>query len=102
MGNPNKNKGSRFERQIVNTAIEHGLAAKRAYASNGISLGYEEDIDGYIENSKNNKITFQAKCRKKIAKWQTFGNADIVIIKQDRGDIIVMQKLEDWLELLLE
>lgn len=95
MGSPSKNKGNRFERHIVNTAIEHGLSSKRAYASNGISIGYAEDVDGVIED-----VTFQAKCRKKIAKWQLPGNADIVIVKQDRGDTIVMQKLEDWLTLL--
>ena len=45
MKNRSKRKGSDFERELVNQAIESGLVAERAYASNGRSLGEAEDVD---------------------------------------------------------
>ena len=95
MASPSKQKGNRFERYIVNRAIEHGLSSKRAYASNGISIGYTEDVDGVIED-----ITFQAKCRKRIAKWLQPGNADIVVVREDRGTTYAILPLDEYLTLI--
>ena len=64
MAHKNKIRGNNLEREIVNSAKEVGLSAKRAYASDGRSLGKSEVVDVLVED-----ITIQAKRRKKIAAW---------------------------------
>ena len=65
MPSKSKNKGNTFERLIVNKAKDMGLEAKRAWGSNGQSIGWHEEVDVLIDNS----FTIQAKCRKKIADY---------------------------------
>jgi Holliday junction resolvase len=40
MTHTSKRKGNAYERELVNQAIAAGLTSKRAYASNGLSLGH--------------------------------------------------------------
>ena len=56
-----------------------------------------EEVDLTI--GKNPQIKVQAKCRKKLASFlQPSEHVDVVICKQDRGDILVISRLNDWLE----
>jgi len=97
MTHPSKRKGNGFEREIVNRAIDAGLEAKRAYASNGESLGLHAEVDVLIEK----KIKVQAKRRKKIAAHLIPSeHVDCVITRQDHGETLVIMRLDDWLELL--
>ena len=59
MACPSKQKGNRFEREVVNQAQELGLTAESAYASNGKSLGLEEDVDVLISK-------FKGQCKRRI------------------------------------
>ena len=96
MSHPSKVKGSNFEREIVNMAKLYGLEAKRAYASNGESLGCEADVDCVIEGWK-----VQAKRRKKIASFLTpEGSAHIQVIRGDRQPAYAVLMLEDLLQLI--
>lgn len=96
MPSPSKSKGNRFERELVNKAREAGLTSKRAWGSNGAALGMHEEVDLII--GKNPKIKVQAKCRKKLASFlQPSEHVDVVICKQDRGEILVISRLNDWL-----
>ena len=97
MPSPSKQKGNRFEREIVNKAIQSGLTAKRAWGSNGAALGMHEEVDLVI--GKEPEIKIQAKCRKKLASFlQPSEHVDAVICKQDRGETLIILRLEDWLE----
>ena len=49
MANKSKRKGTRFENEIVQNLNENGIKAKRAWGSNGKSLGLEEDVDIRVE-----------------------------------------------------
>ena len=49
MTHPNKVKGNKFERDCVKTAELRGLIAKRAWASDGRSLGYSSERDIIIK-----------------------------------------------------
>ena len=49
MTHPNKVRGNNLEREIVNKAKAKGLSAKRAYASDGRSLGKSEVVDVMVE-----------------------------------------------------
>ena len=94
MPSPSKAKGNRFEREIVNILTDQGLKAKRAWGSNGQSIGCHEEVD--VLMGKDFKI--QAKVRKKIASFlEPTEHVDAVFCKRDRGPIIVIQTLEKWL-----
>jgi len=96
MAHPSKVKGNKFERDIVNKAKEFGLESKRAYASNGESLGMHAEVDLLIKDYK-----IQAKIRKSIASYLLPNeNVDAQIIRQDRGEAYIVLRLEDWLKTL--
>jgi Holliday junction resolvase len=94
MPSPSKAKGNRFEREIVNKLTSLGIQAKRAWGSNGASLGMHEEVDVLIGDS----FKIQAKCRKKIASFLIpTEHVDAVVCKQDRGEILIIMRLDDVL-----
>ena len=94
MSHPSKVKGNKFERDVVNKAKEFGLKSKRAYASNGESLGLHAEVDLIIEDYK-----IQAKIRKNIASYLLPNqNVDAQVIRQNRGEAYIVLRLEDWLK----
>ena len=54
MSNPQKNKGSRFERKIVEICELHDLKAVRAWGSNGLALGQHPECDVLINDVHKN------------------------------------------------
>ena len=46
MPSKNKARGNALERKIVKLAEAHGVDARRAWGSDGRSMGYTEDVDG--------------------------------------------------------
>jgi len=94
--NASKNKGSGFERELVNQAIESGLEAKRAYASNGESLGHHAEVDVLIAGKR-----IQAKRRKALPAYLCpTDNVDAVVFRADRGDTLCLVNWFDYLDLL--
>ena len=94
MSHPSKQKGNRFEREIVDKAIDRGLKdSKRAWGSNGMALGEHPEVDCLVDGYK-----IQAKVRKKLPKYLIPSNeVDAVVFKQDRGEILMLIRYEDWL-----
>lgn len=93
-----KQKGNRFERKVVKIAKEMGLEAERAWGSNGRALGLTEEVDVLIGG-----LPFQCKTRHKIADYilpepSVYGQ----IIKEDRGEIFVVLRYKDFLNLIKE
>ena len=99
MAHKNKIRGNNLEREIVNQSKEEGLSAKRAYASDGRSLGYSEVVDCIVED-----WTIQAKRRKRIAEWlypEIHGDdVDVVVTRMDRKQALVVIPLNEWLRLI--
>ena len=99
MTHPSKVKGNKFERDVVNKAKEFGLDAKRAYASNGESLGMHAEVDLVIEVDKLEVYKVQAKIRKSIASYLIPNdNVDAQVIRQNRGEAYIVLRFEDWLK----
>ena len=95
MPSPSKAKGNRFEREIVNKLTSLGITAKRAWGSNGASLGMHEEVDVLVGSS----FKIQAKCRKKLASFLVpTEHVDAVVCKQDRGETLIILRFDDWLE----
>ena len=94
MPNRSKEKGNRFERYIVSLCEQADIPAKRSWGSNGMSLGLPEEVDVLIDSD----VRVQAKVRKKIAEWlQPSEEIDLQVVKQDRGDVMVIMRFDDWL-----
>jgi len=97
MPSKSKAKGNRFERNVVDIFEDYGIKAVRAWGSNGAALGCHEEVDVLVEG----KIKVQCKCRHKIAKYMIPSEeVDIQVIKEDRGDTLVVIKIEDYIKLL--
>lgn len=110
MANKSKAKGNRFEKECCSVAEEYGFAAKRAWGSDGRSIGKSpevdivieySDVDGLFDNSI--ELDIQCKVRKSIAEYIIPpDDCDFTLIKQDRGEIYACIKYEELLKLILE
>ena len=93
MSHPSKQKGNRFEREIVEKAKERDLEAQRAWGSNGMALGEHPEVDCLIDGYK-----IQAKVRKRLPAYLIPScEVDAVVFKQDRGEVLMLIRYEDWL-----
>lgn len=93
MTHPSKRKGNAFERELVNAARALGVAAQRAYASNGESLGHHAEVDVVIGGHR-----VQCKRRAKVAAHMVPSeHVDAVAIRPDRGEALVVVRFTDWL-----
>ena len=93
MTHPSKVKGNTFEREIVRLFESYGIDCKRAWGSNGQSLGLHEEVDCLAEGD----LRIQAKRRKKIAKWLKPSEVvDAVVVREDRGETYIIIRLEEF------
>lgn len=106
MANKSKAKGNRFEKECCSVAEEYGFAAKRAWGSDGRSIGKSPEVDIVIEYSDGTnlgELDIQCKVRKSIAEYIIPpDDCDFTLIKQDRGEIYACIKYEELLKLILE
>ena len=105
MASKSKAKGNRFEKECVDIAEQHGFAAKRAWGSDGRSLGMSPEVDiivDYLLNEDTSRtMKVQCKVRKSIASYLLPpDDCDITLIKQDRGEIYATIRYKDLLELI--
>ena len=96
MGNSSKAKGTGYERELVQQALAAGLDAKRAWGSNGESLGLDSEVDLVVEG-----FTVQAKRRKMVPEYlKPSPRVDMQAIREDRGRTLVVVDYFDLLDLL--
>lgn len=96
MPNKSKIKGNTFERELVKDAIAESLTARRAWGSNGKSLGLSEDVDLIVGNVK-----IQAKRRRKLPEYIRIPkNCDMTVIREDKGETYALLRWKDVLDLL--
>tara|TARA_R100000742_G_C4258856_1_gene76696 strand:- start:611 stop:982 length:372 start_codon:yes stop_codon:yes gene_type:complete len=93
-GSASKRKGNGYERELVKQAEASGLEAKRAWGSDGRSMGMHEEVDCLINGQK-----VQAKRRKSIAKFlKPTEHVDVVVFREDGGTSLVLIDWFDWLD----
>jgi|TARA_R100001443_G_scaffold1202_3_gene4608 Holliday junction resolvase len=96
MSSKSKQKGNRFERECVEVAKDKDVRAIRAWGSDGRSLGLTSEVDILID-----KYKAQCKVRKRVAKWlKPSEEVDIQLVKEDRGQIYLIQRYDEWLEMV--
>ena len=95
MANPSKVKGNAYEREVVELFKSFGIECKRAWGSNGQSLGLHEEVDCLA----NGNLRIQAKRRKNIAKWlKPSVFVDTVVVREDRGKSFIIIRLDEFVE----
>ena len=96
MSSKSKQKGNRFERECVEVAKDKDVRAIRAWGSDGRSLGLTSEVDILID-----KYKAQCKVSKRVAKWlKPSEEVDIQLVKEDRGQIYLIQRYDEWLEMV--
>ena len=105
MSSKSKAKGNRFEKECVEIAEQHGFQAKRAWGSDGRSIGKDSEVDVVISyllsSDMEREMDVQCKVRNKIAQYLLPPEScDITLIKQDRGEIYATIRYKDLLELI--
>jgi hypothetical protein len=89
----NKHRGRGYETEVVNQALAMELDAKRAWGSDGRSLGLEANVDLTIEGYKG-----QAKRTSRLAHYlKPDDNVDFQVFREDRGTSFVMLRLDVFL-----
>ena len=105
MPSKSKAKGNRFEKVCVDIAESMGFKAKRAWGSDGRSLGHDPEVDVLVNyllsENQEREMKVQCKVRKNIAQYLLPPEScDITLIKQDRGEIYATIRYKDLLELI--
>lgn len=103
MPHPSKRKGDRFEREIVEAFRQAGLAAERAWGSDGRALRADNgqpctpSVDVLIEG----RLKVQAKRRAAVASWaKPPRGAHLTIIREDRGEPVAVLPLKLLIRML--
>lgn len=98
----NKRRGFAYEAELVKEAEAVGLEAKRAWGSNGESLGEAADVDLVVSGKR-----IQAKRRKSLAAFlRPSETVDAVVTRIDaepgkrKPDSLVVMRWAAWLELV--
>ena len=103
-GRKSRNKGSGYERELVNWFKEQGCFAERVPLSGATSYS-KSDVDLYITGKKGidkPDYIIEAKRRASLPAWIKKGfddAADLVVIREDRGESYVVQRLDEWMKL---
>jgi len=100
MTHPSKNKGNGYERELVNQCHSRNIPAKRAYASNGESLGCHESVDILAAGKK-----LQAKRRRKLLKGisdltKLLNENDAVVFREDKAESFVLIRWSEYMDLI--
>lgn len=99
----NKIRGNQVERETVKAFEAARYKARRAWGSDGRSMGLAEDIDVWVtfdgKRFRDVNIKIQCKRKKKLPDWLGFSdNVDAVVVREDRGQLFIIMKLEDYLK----
>ena len=100
MSHPSKIKGNKFERDVVKKAELFEIDGKRAWASDGRSLGLDAEVDVVIGNKKyNDEMHVQCKIRKRLPEY-IFPKNDAIdshVIRENRGEAYIVLRYDDYL-----
>ena len=100
MSHPSKIKGNKFERDCCKEAEAYEIPSKRAWGSDGRSMGLNAEVDMVIGDEKYNDEThIQCKIRKRLPEY-IFPKDDAIdcqLIREDRGEAYIVIRYDDYL-----
>ena len=97
MPSKSKIKGNNFERWIVNFFEATGLSCRRAWGSDGRSMGLTEGVDGTL----NEEYKWQAKCKAQISPFYIPNEeVDFQIFKGNRTNTFATMSVQTLAEII--
>jgi len=100
MSTKSKRKGSTYELELVKALDAQGIKADKAWGSNGQALGETAGVD-LVFDKDGRRWRVQAKRRAKLAEYvKPPEGCDIVMMREDRGERLVVVPLDIFLDLL--
>ena len=100
MSHPSKIKGNKFERDCCKLAEVFEIPSKRAWGSDGRSLGLDPEVDIVIGESDNKDEMFcQCNIRKRLPEY-IFPKNDAIdshVIRENRGEAYIVLRYDDYL-----
>ena len=99
MGRPSRDKGARYERELVQHLCQHGLPASRVPLSGAVD-GYADDVRVCLGETE---LRIEAKRRARLAgyltQWVEGSSSGLVAMREDRGRTLwlVSDDLMMWL-----
>ena len=102
MSSKEKAKGNRIERLVVNQFKDNNIESKRAWGSDGRSLGWHEEVD-VVAIIDERHWKFQVKGRKAIADYlkPNLDAVDAQILKEDRQPLLVVLPFDEFVKLVV-
>ena len=100
MSSKERVKGNRVEREVVSELANSDIKARRAWGSDGRSLGFDAEVDCVaLINDKDFRI--QVKARKSIGKLYQpdTDKVDCHIVKMDRRKPVIIMELDKFIEI---
>ena len=100
MSHPSKIKGNKFERDCCKKAELFEIPSKRAWGSDGRSLGLHPEVDIVLgDKNYNDEMHVQCKIRKRLPEY-IFPKNDAIdshVIRENRGEAYIVLRYEDYL-----
>lgn len=101
MPNARRQKGDRFEREVVKSLAEDGIVSQRVPLSGAAGGMFAGDIQAYTRIGR-----LKLECKVRLRAWKAeydwlVGNYALVI-KRDRMEPLVVMRLKDWQRLVRE
>ena len=100
MSHPSKVKGNKFERDCCKKAELYEIPSKRAWGSDGRSMGLHQEVDMVLGDKKyNDEMHVQCKIRKRLPSYifQKDDAIDSQLIREDRGETYIVLRYDDYL-----
>lgn len=105
MGKMQKTKGATFERKLAGIFRDYGYEARRTAQYCG-NTGDASDVVGlpniHIEAKAQEKMRLYEWMEQAVNDSQKSGNMPAVFHKQNRKDILVTMRLDDWMQIYNE
>ena len=100
MSHPSKIKGNKFERDCCKKAELFEIPSKRAWGSDGRSLGLHPEVDIVLGDKEyNDEMHVQCKIRKRLPTY-IFPKDEAIdsqLIREDRGEAYIVIRYDDYL-----
>lgn len=101
MGKPSRDKGARFERELVQDFAAMGLKARRVPLSGATDYA-KNDVE--VTAGFDCKTVFSGECKRRAGLPKFFvealDGADFAAFRQDRGETLIVLRLKTFGELL--
>lgn len=101
MGKPSRDKGARFERELVNDLKGYGLECRRTALSGALA---HEKGDVLVTAGFDGKTLYRGECKRRaeLPAWITgaLGENDFAAFREDRGETIIVLRLSSFAGLL--